>query len=49
MKWVGNKNSGNFEAQTVVLTIYDKKRGLTLYPYIIENGKKLQQSRCPSR
>lgn len=36
-----------FDAQTVVLAIYDKRTNLTHYPYIIENGQRLRQDPLP--
>ncbi len=36
-----------FDAQTVVLAIYDKRNNLTYYPYIIENGERLFQEPLP--
>ncbi len=44
---VGNKVQEIFDAQTVVLVIYDKKTKLTHYPYIIENGERLHQDPLP--
>jgi GAF domain-containing protein/CheY-like chemotaxis protein len=44
---VGDKIRDIFDAQTVVLVIYDKKSNLTLYPYIIENGERLFQDPIP--
>ncbi len=38
-----------FDAQTVVLSIYDKENQLTYYPYIIENGERLYQDPLPLR
>jgi len=43
----GDKIQEIFGAQTVVLTIYDRKNNLTLYPYIIENGERLYQDPLP--
>ncbi len=40
----GNKIQEIFDAQTVVLVIYDKNTNLTHYPYIIEKGERLYQS-----
>lgn len=39
----GEKIREIFDAQTVVLSIYDKETDLTHYPYIIENGERLYQ------
>lgn len=36
-----------FDAQTVVLSIYDKASQLTYYPYIIESGERLYQDPLP--
>ncbi len=36
-----------FDAQTVVLAIYDQAKNLTFYPYIIENGERLYQDPLP--
>jgi GAF domain-containing protein/CheY-like chemotaxis protein len=44
---VGDKIRDIFDAQTVVLSIYDKENNLTHYPYIIENGARLSQSPLP--
>ncbi|MBI5353584.1 MAG: GAF domain-containing protein [Chloroflexi bacterium] len=44
---VGNKVQEIFDAQTVVLVIYDKNSGLTYYPYIIEKGERLYQEPIP--
>ncbi len=38
-----------FDAQIVVLSIYDHKEKLTYYPYIIENGERLYQDPLPLR
>ncbi len=38
-----------FDAQIVVLSIYDQKEKLTYYPYIIENGERLYQDPLPLR
>lgn len=40
----GNKIREIFDAQTVVLVIYDKNTNMTHYPYIIEKGERLYQS-----
>ena len=45
----GNKIREIFDAQTVVLSIYDKENQLTYYPYIIENGERLYQDPLPLR
>ncbi len=39
----GDKIREIFDAQTVVLAIYDKATNMTSYPYIIENGQRLYQ------
>jgi len=44
---VGDKVREIFDAQTVVLTIYDKETNLTYYPYIIEKGERLHQTPLP--
>jgi GAF domain-containing protein/CheY-like chemotaxis protein len=44
---VGDKIRSIFDAQTVVLAIYDKEAKQTYYPYIIENGKKIHPSPLP--
>jgi GAF domain-containing protein/CheY-like chemotaxis protein len=44
---VGDRIRDIFDAQTVFLSIYDKERNLTLYPYIIENGARLHQEPIP--
>ncbi|MEW5941319.1 MAG: GAF domain-containing protein, partial [Chloroflexota bacterium] len=44
---VGDKVREIFDAQTVVLTIYDRQTNLTHFPYIIENGKRLRQTPMP--
>jgi signal transduction histidine kinase/CheY-like chemotaxis protein/HPt (histidine-containing phosphotransfer) domain-containing protein/uncharacterized protein YigA (DUF484 family) len=44
---VGDKIQEIFDAQTVVLVIFDKKAGLTHYPYIIESGERLYQDPLP--
>lgn len=44
---IGDKIRDIFDAQTVVLSIYEKKLGLTYYPYIIENGERLYQDPLP--
>lgn len=44
---VGNRIQEIFDAQTVVLTIYDKRNNLSYYPYIIENGVRLRQAPLP--
>jgi signal transduction histidine kinase/CheY-like chemotaxis protein/nitrate/nitrite-specific signal transduction histidine kinase len=36
-----------FDAQTVVLMIYEKRTNLMHYPYIIENGERLYQDPMP--
>ena len=38
-----------FDAQIVVLSIYDKNEKLTYYPYIIEKGERLYQDPLPLR
>ena len=38
-----------FDAQVVVLSIYDQKKKLTYYPYIIEKGERLYQDPLPLR
>jgi GAF domain-containing protein len=43
----GDKIREIFDAQTVVLAIYDKRSNLTHYPYIIENGERLYQDPLP--
>lgn len=43
----GNKIQEIFDAQTVVLVIYDKNTNLTHYPYIFEKGERLYQSPLP--
>lgn len=45
----GDKIREIFDAQTVVLAIYDKRTNLTHYPYIIENGERLYQDPLPLR
>lgn len=45
----GDKIREIFDAQTVVLAIYDKRTNLTHYPYIIENGERLYQDPLPPR
>ena len=40
---VGTQIREIFDAQTVVLTIYDKSTNTTHYPYIIENGERFYQ------
>ncbi|HNF94682.1 MAG TPA: GAF domain-containing protein, partial [Anaerolineales bacterium] len=45
----GEKIREIFDAQTVVLSIYDKENQLTYYPYIIENGERLYQDPLPLR
>ncbi|MBX3037271.1 MAG: GAF domain-containing protein [Anaerolineales bacterium] len=44
---VGNRIQEIFDAQTVVLAIYDKRNNMTYYPYIIENGERLYQEPLP--
>ncbi len=44
---VGTKIREIFDAQTVMLMIYDKAANLTRFPYIIENGVRLHQSPLP--
>jgi signal transduction histidine kinase/DNA-binding response OmpR family regulator/putative methionine-R-sulfoxide reductase with GAF domain len=44
---VGNKIQEIFDAQTVFLSIYDKEKNVTRYPYIIENGVRLHQEPLP--
>jgi GAF domain-containing protein/DNA-binding response OmpR family regulator len=44
---VGDKIQEVFDAQTVVLTIYDKKTNLAHFPYVIENGIRLHQDPLP--
>ncbi len=44
---VGSRIREIFDAQTVVLVIYDKNTNMTHYPYIIENGERLVQSPLP--
>jgi GAF domain-containing protein len=43
----GDKIREIFDAQTVVLTIYDRKTNLRHFPYIIENGERLYQDPMP--
>ncbi|MCB0103482.1 MAG: GAF domain-containing protein [Anaerolineales bacterium] len=43
----GNKIREVFDAQTVVLSIYDEQTKLVYYPYIIENGERLYQDPLP--
>ncbi|HNA87917.1 MAG TPA: GAF domain-containing protein [Anaerolineales bacterium] len=38
-----------FDAQVVVLSIYDQEAKLTFYPYIIEKGERLYQDPLPLR
>ncbi|MBN8581950.1 MAG: GAF domain-containing protein [Anaerolineae bacterium] len=45
----GNRIREIFDAQTVVLSIYEKSTGMTSYPYIIENGERLYQDPLPLR
>ena len=45
----GEKIREVFDAQIVVLSIYDQKEKLTYYPYIIENGERLYQDPLPLR
>ncbi|MBI3169569.1 MAG: GAF domain-containing protein [Chloroflexi bacterium] len=43
----GDKIRDIFDAQIVVLSIYDKESALTFYPYIIEKGERLYQDPLP--
>ncbi|MCQ3937711.1 MAG: hypothetical protein DPW18_11785 [Chloroflexi bacterium] len=45
----GDKIREIFDAQTVVLAIYDKETNTTRFPYIIENGQRLYQDPLPLR
>jgi len=45
----GDKIREIFDAQTVVLALYDKASSMTSYPYIIENGERLYQDPLPLR
>ena len=45
----GDKIRDIFDAQIVVLSIYDQESKLTFYPYIIENGERLYQDPLPLR
>ena len=45
----GEKIREIFDAQVVVLSVYDQKEKLTHYPYIIENGERLYQDPLPLR
>jgi len=45
----GDRIRDIFDAQTVVLALYDKASNLTSYPYIIENGERLYQDPLPLR
>jgi signal transduction histidine kinase/CheY-like chemotaxis protein len=40
---VGSQIQKIFDAQTVVLTMYDKATNITHFPYIIENGERFYQ------
>ncbi len=44
---VGDRVQKLFDAQTVVLMIYEKNEQMTYYPYIIENGARLFQQPLP--
>ncbi|GAB4401107.1 MAG: hypothetical protein OHK003_27340 [Anaerolineales bacterium] len=45
----GDKIRDIFDAQIVVLSIYDESNGQIHYPYIIENGERLYQDPLPMR
>jgi signal transduction histidine kinase/DNA-binding response OmpR family regulator len=44
---VGTQIQKVFDAQTVVLIIYDKRNNLSYYPYIFEKGERLYQDPLP--
>lgn len=44
---VGAQIQKVFDAQTVVLVIYDKRNNLSYYPYIFEKGERLYQDPLP--
>jgi GAF domain-containing protein/DNA-binding response OmpR family regulator len=45
--YVGDKIQEVFDAQTVVLSIYDQKTNLIHFPYVIEKGVRLYQAPLP--
>jgi signal transduction histidine kinase/CheY-like chemotaxis protein/putative methionine-R-sulfoxide reductase with GAF domain len=45
--YVGDKIQEVFDAQTVVLSIYDRKTNLIHFPYVIEKGARLYQEPLP--